>query len=131
MSDKRLVMLWGEPYDVCCGVCFERMDRARYLAFKVGQPAGVYYYRCIQPECERYNKVVRLYVPPLHAEEVDADKIPQSDVAAENGEARESAKFFRRYGKYLVRSTFFECSGDFTVEQLYQAFAERLKAERT
>lgn len=59
----------------------------------------------------------------------NANEAAPENVAEEDGEEHEASDFFRQYGRYLVRSTFYECSGDFTVEELYQAFHARLKSE--
>lgn len=38
--------------------------------------------------------------------------------------------FFRRYGDYVVPARYYECEAEFTVEQLYVAFLERLRREQ-
>jgi hypothetical protein len=38
-------------------------------------------------------------------------------------------EFFERWGKYHVDGRYFECQPDFTVEELFQAFKERMQQE--
>ena len=38
-------------------------------------------------------------------------------------------KFFRQHGEQLLEACFYGVCGTFTVEELYQAFRERLRAE--
>lgn len=38
-------------------------------------------------------------------------------------------KFFKDHQDYTVRSSYYECSNAFTLEELYQAFKARLEAE--
>jgi hypothetical protein len=38
--------------------------------------------------------------------------------------------FFDRHEDYRVETYFYECRGDFTMEELYQAFKARLEHER-
>lgn len=38
--------------------------------------------------------------------------------------------FFKRYGDYVVPARYYESKAEFDVEQMYQAFKDRLEAER-
>ena len=40
-------------------------------------------------------------------------------------------KWFKRWGDYVVKARFYECEGDFDIEEMYQMFKARIEAERS
>lgn len=42
---------------------------------------------------------------------------------------KETEEFFERYKDYQFGARYYECTADFTVEDLYQMFAKRVRAE--
>lgn len=119
-------MLWAAPYEVFCGECRERV--VRHIRPSLPEPDGVYYYRCMQPQCARYRVVLRVTTSPMIAKVINANEDAQPDVAQEDGEADHEG-FFKRNGKCAIRLHYFGPSGSVDVEELYQAFRARMKAE--